>query len=268
MRESSVHLPNWNVVTETLWVLLFYFTARILRDLFFIISIFDFFFHIFSSIFLSTFSFFFLFFYYSKFFSLFFLLSLSIFSFYYFSFYFVFFCISVFSFHFLFLLFFFPFFPLLFSPLPMKGEPTPHRLPANYLPYEALWFWQRQRFMTAWGGVITDALCFLLKAVSGKQTYSKSMEMLCIFNKTSLTGLTGREGRRKNTDEPQVTQRDENSLWFNIRLMVKRSFVCQGFGTTVQEGTAWVEEWVYSWGCLPLALVKMMACFTWLYQLK
>lgn len=69
------------------------------------------------------------------------------------------------------------------------------------------------------------------------------MEMLCIFTKTSLTGLAGRE---KNTlNEPQVTQRDENSLWFNIRLVVKQGFVCQGFGTVVGKGTAWAEVRVY-----------------------
>lgn len=73
------------------------------------------------------------------------------------------------------------------------------------------------------------------------------MEMLCIFTKTSLTGLAGGVGweKKKTSNEPQVTQRDENLLWFNISLMVKHGFVCQGFGTAVGKGTAWAEVEVY-----------------------
>lgn len=102
-----------------------------------------------------------------------------------------------FPFYFFFL--FFLFFPLLFLfPFfsPMKSELTLHRPPANYLPRKTFWIWWCWRFMITRGGG-DGCRCIVLFAWSciwKTHTYSKNMEMLCIFTKTSLTGLAGGGG--------------------------------------------------------------------------
>lgn len=101
------------------------------------------------------------------------------------------------------------------------------------------------------GGTVVDALCFLLEAVSGKHIPTAKIWRCFAFSlKHPWQGwLVGGGGlaaeKKKTSNEPQVTQRDENLLWFNISLMVKHGFVCQGFGTAVGQGTAWAEVQVY-----------------------